>query len=569
MAFSEWRRRSRSSLDEEILEPPKPMPTLIWRWLVSRGLKDTEKIESFFAPTLASLTHPFKLEGMEKAVERLIAAHVNQERICIYGDYDLDGSSGIALLVDGLRLLGFKNVSFYQPSRFLEGYGIHGDALEIIAKRGDKIVISVDCGITAIDEALKARELGLDLIITDHHLARRDGEREIIPDAYAVINPNQKTCTSGLGHISGVGVGFYLLLGLKSVLRDMKCDLKTCLDLFAIGTITDMVPLRAENRVLVKHGLKVLSQTKRPGLRALLQKVGVWGRDLDSMDVAFTFAPKLNALSRLELGIRPLDIMMCDDTKKAEILAEEVVNLNDKRKNLQTELEEKIVSQLDSEKDLPVIVLSAPGHAGVVGLVATKVTQLTGKPAFIVALSECEAVGSARGREEDNLPQGLASASHVLDRFGGHAQAAGFSLAPENFQAFKVAVIDHYKKLRDGALQAMISEKLYDVDAKLNEFSEPFMSWLKNAGPFGAENPNPLFRISNPVISEVKWLKGQHLKLILNDGPKTFEALAFFAQGQYDVEKGQQIEILAEPSWNYFRGQRRLQFLIRDLKTLE
>ncbi len=542
------------------------MPPLIWRWLISRGLNEEDKIEKFLAPSLNSLTHPFKLSGMEQAVERLILAHVNQEKICVYGDYDLDGSSGIALLVDGLKRLGFNNVSFYQPSRFLEGYGIHAEALEVIAQRGDKIVISVDCGITAIEEAKKAKTLGLDLIVTDHHLARQENGEELIPEALAVINPNQRGCLSGLGHLSGVGVGFFLLLGIKSVLRDVKCDLKPCLDLFCIGTITDMVPLRAENRILVKHGLRILSQTKRPGLKALLTRVNLWGRDLDSTDIGFTLAPKLNALSRLELGIRPLDVMMCDDPKAGEILAEQVIALNDKRKDLQKELEGKILAQLDTEKNKPVIVLQAHGHAGVVGLVATKVSQLTGKAAFIVALSEDQGIGSARGKEEDNLPQALASAASHLERFGGHAQAAGFSLRAESFDAFKLAISDHYK---ENYFQQEAFEKVYDTEAKLTEFSEAFMSWLKSAGPFGTENPNPLFRITNPIVSEVKWLKNQHLKLVLSENGLNYEALAFFAQGQYQVKKGENIELLAEPSWNYFRGRRKLQFLIRDLKPLQ
>jgi single-stranded-DNA-specific exonuclease len=185
-----------------------------------------------------------------------------------------------------------------------------------------------------------------------------------------------------------------------------------------------------------------------------------------------------------------------------------------------------------------------------------------------VALHEGEAIGSARGKEEDNLPRGLNAAADSLDRFGGHAQAAGFSLPPENFSAFKASVLDHYTKLLDGTLESPTLEKYYDTDAKLNEFSDSFMVWLKNAGPFGAENPNPLFRITNPMVSEVKWLKGQHLKLVLSEGQQRFEALAFFAQGVYEVEIGAQIELLAEPSWNYFRGQKRLQFLIRDLKAL-
>jgi single-stranded-DNA-specific exonuclease len=384
MASLEWKRRGSGEGDLKLT--PKPMPDLIWRFLSGRGITQLEDIDNFLSPSLNSLSHPFTLKDMDKAVERLVMAHVNQEKICVYGDYDLDGSSGISLLIDGLKKLGFENLSFYQPSRFLEGYGIHGDALETIAARGDRVVISVDCGITAVKEAEVAKSLGLDLIITDHHLARRDeaGE-EIIPQCVAVVNPNQKACSSNLTYLSGVGVGFYLLLGIKSVLREVKCDLKSCLDLFAIGTITDMVPLRRENRVLIKHGLKVLSQTQRPGLQALLKRLNLWGRELDSIDVAFSFAPKLNALSRLELAIRPLDVMMCNDTAKAEVLAEEVIGLNEKRKSLQGELEERILSQLKTEQDSPAIVLGSPGHPGVVGLVATKVSQTTNKPAFIVA----------------------------------------------------------------------------------------------------------------------------------------------------------------------------------------
>ena len=564
-----WKQRPGSDAN-----PPTPMPSLVWRWLASRGLTTAQEIEEYLKPTLSRMAHPSKLKDMDKAVERLKTAFESQQKICIYGDYDLDGSSGIALLVAGLRGLGFKHVSFYQPSRFLEGYGINSDALDIIAQRGDQVVISVDCGITAIEEALHARSLGLDLIITDHHLGRQNEHgAEMIPEALAVVNPNQAACTSGLTYISGVGVGFYLLMGLKGVLPKTDFELKSLLDLFCIGTITDMVPLKNENRILVKHGLKILSKTDRPGLQALIKLLNLWGRDLESVDVAFSIAPKLNALSRLELGIRPLDVFMCEDQTEAQVLAEKVLVMNEKRKSLQAELEEKILAQLEEEKDKPVVVLSAQGHAGVVGLVATKVNQLSGKPAFIVALHGDEAVGSARGREEDALPTALAKADKVLDRFGGHAQAAGFSLQPENFASFKKILEEHYlnkQALRERGLEqgAGAFEKTFDADATLGDFSENFMAWLKQAGPFGSDNPAPLFKLSVDRVNKVRWLKGSHLKLTLGEGPSAVDALAFYAKSlpSHQVEVGEKIDLLVEPSWNYFRGERRLQLMIRDIK---
>jgi single-stranded-DNA-specific exonuclease len=558
-------RKAPSVQSSEVGEAPLRMPPLMWKWLAARGFVSLEQINEFLTPSLSKIEHPFTMSHLEQAAVRLAQAHAGQEPICVYGDYDLDGSTGISLLVAGLKGLGFKNVSHYQPSRFLEGYGIHREALDVIAKRGDKIVISVDCGITALDEAKYARKLGLDLIITDHHLPRQNDGVVQLPECLAVVNPNRGNCTSFLSHLSGVGVGFYLLLGVKSQLKDTNFDLKSLLDLFAIGTISDMVPLKKENRVLVKHGLKLLSRTQRPGLQALIQRLNLTGRDLDSTDVAFSIAPKLNALSRLELEVRPLDVLMCENLKDAQVLAERVMDLNSRRKLLQTELEEKISKQLPQVLDKPVIVLAAPGHAGVVSLVATKIAQLTGKPAFIVAWHEGEGIGSARGQETDCLPEGLAKAASILERYGGHAQAAGFSLKSDRFEALKAALEAHYSQKTQNAV---VIEQIYDVEAKLSEINENFMNWLKHAGPFGIDNPPPLLKINETHVTGVRWMKDQHLKLVLSDGSGRAEAMAFFAKGKYHVETGEKVELLVEPSWNFWQGQKRLQLLIRGLKPV-
>ncbi|MBK9294464.1 MAG: single-stranded-DNA-specific exonuclease RecJ [Oligoflexia bacterium] len=539
------------------------------KFLIAREIKTPEQIKNYLNPSLKDLTDPLKLDGMQAAVTRLKQAWLNQEKVCVYGDYDLDGSSAIALLVEGLKLLSFENVSFYQPSRFEEGYGIHKEALKIIKDQGAKLVISVDCGITAVDEANHAKELNLDLIITDHHLPGKN-----LPQAVAVINPNKGTCGSDLGHLSGVGVAFYLLMAVKRELG-VSVDLKNLLDFFTIGTITDMVPLIKENRILLKHGLKILSQTSKAGLRALLNYLGLEGKDLDTQDVGFTIGPKLNALSRLEKSIRPLDILLCDDKNQAQTLCLEVIKLNNERKSLQEELYQKILDQLtDAEYLKPAIVLGAIGHAGVVGLVATKVAQLTQKPTFIVAWhSPEEGIGSARGVAHDLLPEALNYSSEHLLRHGGHSQAAGFSLLPEQFDKFKEMVLEHYEdKNKNNKMAQEIIE--YDFDAKVSDFNQTSITWLTQLGPFGMNNPQPLFKLSEFEITKIDWLKQMHLKVYLTDGKSRLEALMFFAKDRFKDKavlglgpgSYSNLELLVEPGFNYFNGQKRLQLLIRDIQ---
>ncbi|MCC6278425.1 MAG: single-stranded-DNA-specific exonuclease RecJ [Oligoflexia bacterium] len=559
-----WKSRSEGRISPLAESPPMPMPSLIWKLLKSRGYVSSEEVGGFLSPSLSKLASPFTLKDIDEAVDRLILARMSGETICIYGDYDLDGSTGVALLYYGLKGLGFENVQYYQPSRFTEGYGIHKDALKTIRERGAQVVVSVDCGITAIEEAAFAKELGLDLVITDHHLPRSQPEI-ILPDCVAVVNPNRGDCESQLQHLAGVGVGFYLLLAIKNRMGVTDFDPREVLDFFTIGTISDMVPLKGENRSLVKLGLKRLAETKRPGLQALVRRLSLENRSLDSYDIGFSLAPKLNALSRLEQGLRPLDIFLCEDYRQAEVLAEQVVNLNAQRKHLQSVLEEKVLAQLDKENPQAAAVFGAAGHPGVVGLVATKVAGITGLPTFVVAWQDQKGTGSARGLEHHILPQALSFASAHLERFGGHAQAAGFSMKADKFSDFRSSVIQYYS---ENETTAILGGETYDVDAELKDFSENFMDWLKHLGPFGVENPQPLFRLPQVYVTSAKWLKDQHLKVILNDRTARMEGIAFFARGKFDVQVGEKMEAIVEPSWNYWQGSRRIQLMIRALRPL-
>ena len=293
--------------------PPLDMPLPIWRIVSQRGYRTAESINNLLQPTLSELADPISIKDMSKAVERTVEAYTRNEPITIYADFDLDGTSGLALLRRGLAGLGFSDVRGYQPSRLSEGYGLHAEAIEGIHQQGCQFVISVDVGITAFEAAKKAKELGVDLVITDHHQPANE-----LPDSFAVVNPNRKDCESGLGHLSGAGVAYFFFLAVRRELRErglLKKDInpKTLLEFFAIGTITDLVPMKAENRVLVKHGLHRFKTTQWPGLRSLMQELGLSERrELGASDIGILLAPKLNALSRMEEGLSPIDVMDAD-----------------------------------------------------------------------------------------------------------------------------------------------------------------------------------------------------------------------------------------------------------------
>ena len=564
---------SSSLATDELLEG-KQWPLLISKLLVARGFTEADQVDKLLFPKLADLKDPLLLKGMAQALERLGQAYLKNEKICIYADFDLDGTSGLALLKTGMLALGFPQVLHYQPKRLSEGYGFHDHAVEDLKVQGVSLIITVDVGITAHAAVDKARELGIDVILTDHHLPA-----ETIPNAFVVINPNQGTCESGLGYLCGAGVAFYLLRGLKRYFQDHpqlpknNWDLKEVLDYFTIGTLTDMVPLVDDNRVLVKHGLMKLAETKRAGLRALLEELDLTGRPLTSQDVAIRFAPKLNALSRMESGILPIDIFLLEEESSARDMVRQVMKNNSTRVQLQSdaETEAQVILKDWPHKDF-VFVASKNFHRGVVGLIATKLTQVYNKPAFVGSLGEDGLiVGSAR------LPQGqeaclvtaMSTAAELMNRFGGHSAAAGFEIAETRVPQFVEKLAEHFSDLRE---KPKPLEIYYDVEAKLPEVSSGLMKWYDFVGPFGAGFSIPLIHFPKVEVLSKRELKGGHLRLKLAD-PETgssLEALLFtptprqlqtlaVIPGVYDV--------LGELQWNYFAGQKTIQILIRDLKA--
>lgn len=549
-------------------------PSLIGKILAARGFAESGEVEKLLFPKLADLKDPLSLKGMSQALERLGQAYLNKEKICIYADFDLDGTSGLALLKTGMLALGFPEVLHYQPKRLSEGYGFHAAAVEELHKQGVSLIITVDVGITAHAAVDRARKLGVDVILTDHHLPA-----ETIPQAYVVVNPNQGDCPSGLGYLCGAGVAFYLLRGLKRSFQDHpqlpknNWDLKEVLDYFVIGTLTDMVPLVDDNRVLVKHGLVKLAETKRAGLRALLEELDLVDRPLTSQDVAIRFAPKLNALSRMESGVLPIDIFLLDDVSKARSMVREVMKNNSTRVQLQGDAE---VEAQELLKAWPhgdfVFVASKNFHRGIVGLIATKLTQVYNKPAFVGSVGDDGMiVGSARlpQGQEACLVEAMSSAQELLSRFGGHSAAAGFEIAETRVANFIEKLDHHFADLRE---KPKPLEIFYDVDAKLSDVGASLMKWYDFVGPFGAGFSIPLIHFSYVQVLSKRELKGGHLrlKIIDGDGSSSVEALLFTPTPR-QLETLQNVpgfyHILGELQWNYFAGQKTVQILIRDLKA--
>lgn len=563
-----WRSR-----DQEVKPAEGPFPPLIGHILASRGFADASQVDKLLFPKLTDLKEPLLLQGMDKAVERLGQAALNKEKICIYADFDLDGTSGLALLKTGLLALGFEDVIHYQPKRLSEGYGFHVHAVEELYQQGVSLIVTVDVGITAHPAVEKAQSLGIDVILTDHHLPG-----DVLPPAYVVVNPNQSSDTSQLGYLCGAGVAFYLLRALKRYFFDHpplpknNFDLKEVLDFFTIATLTDMVPLVDDNRMLVKHGLIKLAETKRPGLRALLSELGLENRALTSQDVAIRFAPKLNALSRMESGILPIDLFLVDDAKIAQDMVRQVIKNNSTRVQLQSNAENEAMELLKEwpHKDF-VFVASRNFHRGVVGLIATKLSQVYNRPAFVGSWGEDNViVGSARlpQGQEACLVQALASAEDLLSRFGGHSAAAGFELHSEKLAAVQERFSRYFQELHE---KPKALEVLYDVEAKLSEVGASLMKWYDFVGPFGAGFSTPLIHFPKVIMHSKKILKGGHwrLRLVQTDGGGSHEALLFSPLPRHLAvleSSCQFLDVLGELQWNYFAGQKNVQILVRDLK---
>ncbi|MCF6191582.1 MAG: single-stranded-DNA-specific exonuclease RecJ [Candidatus Hydrothermae bacterium] len=468
------------------------------RLLSARGISP-EEVEAFLHPSLEQLHSPFLLHQMDRAVERILEAVKREESILVYGDYDVDGVSSTALLVRGLERLGAK-VTAYIPDRFEEGYGLHRSGVDHAREVGATLIVTVDCGVTAMEEVAYARQLGIDVVITDHHLPK-----ETLPDAVAVVNPRVGE-TYPFPELAGVGVTFKLLEALHARTGASRKPLLWDLDLVVLGTVGDVVPLMGENRVLVHYGLKVLAHTRKAGLKALKEVAKVRGSKLHPWHVSFILAPRLNAAGRLTHARHALELLTTRDGKRALQIAEQLHAENQRRQQLERKILEEAIQMIeagDLEKSWVLVVAREGWHEGVVGIVASRLVERYERPALVIALQNGEGKGSGRSVESFHLFRALLEAEELLESFGGHRMAAGVRIRSDRLEALRdrlnaYARANHEPEdlLPEVHLDLVLEDPAWLHDPRLPEEMEQLE-------PFGSGHPHPALLIPDVRVLQI------------------------------------------------------------------
>lgn len=542
--------------------------------LLSRGLTQHTR-DSFLNPNYDTRHDPFLLPDMEKATIRIVKARKANEKITIYGDYDIDGITATTLLLDAFQSFGFKNIGQFIPNRFIEGYGLSIDAIEQIAKGGTKLIITVDCGSLSHKEIQRANELGVDVIVTDHH-----NVAEVQPAAVAVINPKRllneypdeysdyilKSGSKLQGKIypfldlAGVGVAFKLVQALQTKLDGLpNGQEKWLLDLVALGTVCDVVNITDENRTYVYWGLKVIAKTRRPGLRALMQVSGVTPDKVSSRTLGFTLGPRMNAAGRLETAKFSVDLLTSVDFNEAYRIAQKLDVLNTSRKKQQDFIFYQAIDQAEQYNAQKVLVLSHKDWShGIIGVVASKIMEAYKKPVFILQEMGDESKGSARSYGDFNVADAVRSAENLIIKGGGHKFAAGVTLPTKNIAAFRRAVNEFYQKRGLNNQEAILLPRA-DVVAPISSLSLELCTNISIMEPFGNGNPEPVFSSQNLRVTRKRVMgkDGQHIKLDLQD-IDGFQlcVIAFNAPKTFFVESGERVTVWYRISINEWQGRK-------------
>lgn len=526
-----------------------------------RGLDDAAHLREFLGEG-EPLSDPFLLKDMDKAAARITRAVDNMEKIAVYGDYDADGVTSTAMLYSYLETRG-ADVIFYIPQREGEGYGMNMGAVEYLKEQGVSLIVTVDNGISSVQEVARANELGIDVVVTDHHRPQA-----ILPDAVAVVDAYRPDDTSPYKHFSGVGIAFKLLMALEDGAGDVEDLLEAYSDLAAIGTIGDIVPLTGENRTLIRAGLERLSQSDRPGVQALLENAGIAGKTLTSTNVAFTLVPRINATGRMGAPERAVRLLISGYEEEAEVLSEEICADNEERRRVEAEIAEAAFADIEAKgymKDRVVVVDGENWHHGVIGIVASRVTERCGKPCMIISRGETEAKGSGRSIEGFSLFEAICACGDLLIKFGGHPMAAGITLKPENIEAFRKRInryaAEHFPQM---------PTQTVTLDCKLNPaaLSVSMAQSLTQLEPFGNGNPQPVFGLFNMELSNVTPVGGGgHLRLTLEKNGAVITAMRFNTKPEelpYHI--GDKIDLAVQLEAREFRGQPSLTVIVRDMK---
>jgi len=536
--------------------------------MVQRSITTKEEAVTFFEPDLRYLHDPFLMKDMNVAVERISIAIKKNERILVYGDYDVDGTTAVALMYSFLKEM-YSNVDYYIPDRYKEGYGVSFQGIDFAFQNNCRLMITLDCGIKAVEKVKYARTKGIDIIICDHHYPGDE-----IPRAAAVLDPKQPGCNYPYKELSGCGVGFKLVHAFSRVHGIQFSRIAGYLDLVAVSIASDIVPLTGENRVLAYFGLKQLNENPRTGLKEIIREAEVC-RILTVEDVVFKIGPRINAAGRMETGSKAVELLISNDTKLATGISKEINNFNIERRNVDRSITTEAMRMIsDDQRNVnarTTVLFNPSWKKGVIGIVASRLIETYYRPTVILTESNGFATGSARSVQGYDLYQAIEACSDLLESFGGHMFAAGLTLKKENIKPF----MERFEQYVNSTISEdqLVPRVFVDSELSFSEINEDFFNFLKKFQPFGPENMSPIFvsrKVCDSGSGRMVGSSGEHLKLDLcheSTGPKTFSAIAFSQSEHFEhIRAGKPFDICYSIEMNEFRGNRNLQLNIRDIK---
>ncbi len=538
---------------------------VISKVLANRKIHKLDSANRFFNQNLDLLHDPFLIQDMDKAVQRVLKNIKSGKPIMVFGDYDVDGTTGAASLYCAFQKFG-ADVTYYIPHREEEGYGLSYQGIEVAQDNDIDLIITCDCGINAFAQVDFANEKNVDIIITDHHTTEIN-----LPQAYAVLNPKRKDCQYPFKGLCGGGVAFKLITAIGSELNIPLSEYEEILPFITLGTAADIVPIKDENRAIVHYGLKMLENIKKPGLKTLLELAGLNGK-ISVGQLVFSIAPKINAAGRLGDANRAVELLVTDDVDRARVLAKELDEENKRRQLIQQAVVDEALYKVNAEVDLKkehALVLANEGwHQGVVGIVASKIKEEFNRPTVIIALENGAGKGSARSIAGFDLYEALTACKDHLEGYGGHPMAAGLTLSTDKLNQFKKSFIDvANKQLSEENLQATLT---LDCELTLQDITPRFMEFLDKLSPYGPGNMRPKFAIRNVKISgapKVIGKTGEHLRFKIKQGLKTMGAIGFGLSSKYEMLiTGQPVDIACVVETNEWQGNTTIQLNVRDIK---
>ena len=554
-----WQIYETNESKVEELKKSYNLNDLIATILVNRNITKKEDVEKFLNPTRNDFYNPFLMTDMEKAVDRILIAIKNKEKVTIYGDYDVDGITSITVLKSFLKDVGLE-VDTYIPNRIDEGYGLNKKAIEKIKENGCQLMITVDCGISGIEEVEYANSLGIETIVTDHHEVG-----DVLPNALAVVDNKRKDSTYPFRELAGVGVAFKLIqaIGIKLELKEE--EYLKYLDIVAVGTISDIVPLVDENRVITKLGLKLIRQTKNIGLKSIINSSGY--SKIDSNTISFGVAPRINACGRMGKAEEALKLLLSKNLNEAQELTRKLNDHNRERQDIEKRIFEDAIKQIE-EKSLAnnrtIVVAGQNWHHGVIGIVSSKITDMYFKPSILLCLEDGIGKGSGRSVPGFDLHEALTKCLDTIDKFGGHAMAVGITVKEDKIPEFK----EEFEKI---AIDSHIEEimPIINIDAKVNlsNINREMVESLKQLEPCGEGNKMPIFVFKNLRIDSIRALsEGKHLKMTLKDNNTIISSIGFnIGKMAEDYKIGDRIDVVGVLEINSFNGVDNLQINIKDI----